>query len=110
MDRLVDLKPNLKFRKTPQETEIINNLFPNGVVEEEDEKGEGEASSSSGTSKGVNWRATGAVIIAFILLANPWIDNFFKGFSFVGVNQTMIFGCKTVIFALLVLIIAFFMR
>jgi len=62
MDRLDDLPEKEDAAITPQEKVLITRFFGKEQQPAEDKK----------KSK---WKFIGYVMIAFILLANPWIDN-----------------------------------
>lgn len=75
--------------------------------EPEEEKME-EAKSASGKGK-INWKLLGVVCLAFILLANPWVDGMLEKISYLEEKPTLTFGVRFLLFAVIVLVANFFM-
>ena len=74
---------------------------PQGVVMRDDPNPDSEP-------EGINWKIIGYTIILFLVLANPWIDMLFCKIPYCGDNAPMLLGIKTLMFAILYLIITIF--
>lgn len=109
MDRLSDLPPRNDTVKTPEEAEVMNNLFPSTQEMMQQQPQELYMEPSSRPSRKINWKMIAASATLFLALANPWIDQIFEKIPYVGENPMSLLGIKALIFVLVMAILAFFM-
>jgi hypothetical protein len=123
MDRLSDIPPT-STTKTPEEVQIMNQFFPPGRPPQappqqavqpsqenrkvkEDEEVEEDAPPSK-TSK-VNWKLIGVACVAFLILANPWVEPLFCKIPYCGTNSSTVLAFKLVLFAIILVVASMFM-
>lgn len=70
MDKLDDLPTKEDANISPQEKMLISRFFGKGDADS-------GSASSSGSGKKNKWKFMGYVMVAFVLLANPWVDKIF---------------------------------
>jgi hypothetical protein len=89
MDKLSDLPPKEDTELTPQEDEVMKNVFGGG--------------STSTKKKG--WMETlklaGLSTLLFVALANPWIDVIFSKLPYCGESATSTLMVKALLFLIL---------
>ena len=85
MDRLSDLPPKEDTELTPQENEVMKNMF-----------------GGTGSTKKKGWMETlklaGLSAVLFVVLANPWIDMLFSKLPYCGENVMSTLIVKTLLF------------
>lgn len=106
MDRLTDLPLNPNSQKTPEESQILNQFFPGKP--QENQEVPSNPNPSPQNQKKMNWKVIGITTLLFVLLANPWMDGLFCKIPYCGENSTVIFGVKTILFMLLIIVLTFF--
>lgn len=104
MDNLDEL-PEAEYDQSPNEQQVMNRFF---------DKGEnGNKANKSGDKKGItsriNFKKLGGVVVAFIIVANPWIDGILEKIPYAQ-SPISKFGIKTLIFTLLLLLIMIFVN
>lgn len=97
MDDLSSLPPT-KNDISPQDASVMSRYF--------DAPGAG---SGPGTGWGTTFKATGLVAILFVLLSNPLTDTLLAALPYAGANAISILAVKTVLFALLFMVVYKFM-
>ena len=65
-------------------------------------------SHSSASGEDSKWKIIGYIAIAFLALANPWINGLLSKLPYVGGNNITEFLTATVIFIITVIIIEFY--
>ena len=89
MDRLTDLPPKEDTELTPQEDEVMKNMF----------------GGSGGTPKKRGWMETlklaAVSALLFLALANPWIDIIFSKLPYCGESSISVLAVKTLLFFIL---------
>ena len=121
MDNLDNLPLKEDTNSTPQEAEVMSKFFkqpdqkssrspprgptrgpPQGAV------AKGETNDPDSEPEGINWKIVGYTTVLFLALANPWIDTLLCKIPYCGDNAFMLFGIKTLTFAILYLIVTIF--
>jgi len=99
MDKLDDLPEKQDTVLTPQESQILSQLFGQGGPNQEP-----EPTSRFG---GMNWKLIGGTTLAFVILANPWIDSAICKIPYCDSPMTA-FGVKVLLFLLIVILLHLF--
>ncbi len=121
MDNLDNLPPKEDTNSTSQETEVMGKFFkqpaqksshspprdpprghPQGAV------ARNEPYVKDLEPEGINWKEVGLVTTLFLALANPWIDMLLCKIPYCGDNAFTLLGIKTLMFAIIYLIITIF--
>jgi len=118
MDNLDNLSLKEDTIPNSHEEEVMNKFFtrtdqkshppsrrPKGQSREPQE---GELKPDDPEPEGINWKLIGYTTVLFLALANPWIDTLFCKIPYCGDNAVTLLGIKTLMFAILYLIIAIF--
>lgn len=69
----------------------------------------GAPAGESGSKDGEKWKYIGYAVIAFLLLSNPWVQDLLNKAPYLGGNNLKVLALTTVIFAVLMMIINFFL-
>lgn len=111
MESLASLPVKNDTMKTPEEDNIIKQLFakpptPATSATQPADQPPAPLPQNKPPSK-INWKFTGLAIFLFILLANPFVDNLISKLPYCG-GSAGIMGVKTVLFAILLVLINLF--
>jgi hypothetical protein len=55
----------------------------------------------------VNWKLLGVACLAFVMLANPWIDGILSKISYLEEKPTAIFGVRFFLFFVMIVVASF---
>ena len=117
MDNLDNLPLKDDTDPNTREEEIMNKYFaqtgrksqpraPHGNPRAPDGDVASDVSDSEG--KGVNWKVVGYTTALFLALANPWIDVILCKIPYCEDNTFILLGIKTLVFAILYVIMSIF--
>jgi hypothetical protein len=93
-DNLSNLPP-VNNQPTEQERSVVNNLF-------------GTPSPPQTHKSGIRWKNIGIGVVAFAILANPWIDKILEKLPYCD-NPIMVFGIKIVLFFIILFVSEYFL-
>jgi len=96
MDQLADLPP-AQSPPTPQENAVMNQFF-----------GPPQPTSTSKFSR-IEWKLLGAIVVLFVILANPWIDMALCKIPYCGGSDISSLATKTVLFAIVLALLFMFL-
>ena len=123
MDRLNDLPTKDDTHLSPQEEEVMNQLFPGespkgypqgnppsrGPPPQANMREDYDDEYDDKPTKGkVNWKMIGYAAIIFALLANPWTDSAVEKLPYAGSNTAMKLVTKVLMFVLLLTLVSMF--
>lgn len=119
MDSLASLPPKNDTVKTPEEEEIMKQLFPEpSKNNEENQKsgntgGELSPSNTPSAQKNappakINWKLIGATVGAFLLFANPWVDGILSKIPYCSGTASII-GIKVILFSIILILLNIYM-
>lgn len=116
MDNLDNLPLKEDTNPNSHEEEVMGKFFSQGPQKREPPRGsqqgpppQGEINpGGSNKSEGINLKLAGYTTVLFLALANPWLDTFLCKVPYCGDNAFMLLGMKTLVFALLYVIVSIF--
>jgi|688.fasta_scaffold05356_19 hypothetical protein len=124
MDSLASLPPKNDTVKTQEETEIINQLFPENPSQPNQPPSPQNTNNpqnavapaqinpqqfqKNAPPAKINWKLLGATICAFLLFANPWIDGLLSKIPYCS-GTSSILGIKVLLFSIILVLLNIYM-
>ena len=119
MDSLSNVPiPKDGYKNSNVQDEVLNNFFPD--LSSNPQRNEREQYAEPQTGGGyvepeiiyekMKWKNVGIIVVAFAILANPWIDGILSKIPYCGSNGITILALKVILFSLIIIFVTRYMN